>query len=395
MHICFLTHEYPLPGIRHGGIGSFINTLGKKLVRYGHRVTVVGAGYFDDKYICHEGIHVFPVPHSKWPYAGFIDNSRRINAVLKSIQQRYPIDVVEAPEAGLAFIEKINLVKYVIRMHGGHHFFTIAENRPREKWKVFQEKRSFQKADGIVAVSRYVMETTQKFLHIPQPVRIIYNPVDLELFSGADANRTKTNELLFVGTICEKKGIRQLVQAMPLVKKEFPDVRLKIVGREWYFPKTGRSYTAYLRTFIDPSVKEHIQFIGPVPHHLMPALLEQAEVCVFPSHMEAMPLAWMEALAMGKPVVGSKEGPGPEAITDGKTGLLANPYSPEDIAERIRYLLYHKDEAKAMGRAARSDVLDRFDVNKCVLENCTFYKEVFSQGSKNRYAISDRHTRRS
>lgn len=393
MHICYLTHEYPLPGIKHGGVGSFVRTLAKKLVEYNHRVSVIGAGYTDEEYVCDAGIHIYPIQHSKWLYAGFIENSMRINDMLRKIHKINPIDIVEAPEAGLAFIEKDPSIKYMIRMHGGHHFFTIAERRRKEKWKVLQERRSFKKADAMIGVSEYVVSTTRELLPFSQPATVIYNPVDVQSFSEADETKINSNELLFAGTICEKKGIRQLVQAMTIVKEKHPDVILKIVGRDWYYPKTGKCYTDYLKTLIDPGVKEHIRFIGHVSHDQMPYYIQQAQVCVFPSHMEAMPIAWIEALAMGKAVVASTSGPGTETIVHGKTGLLANPYEPEDIAEKISYMLTNREAAKAMGKAARLDVIERFDINNCVLDNIRFYEEQIANHSTTIYEISGDHAR--
>ena len=60
--------------------------------------------------------------------------------------------------------QKIKNIKYVIRLHGGHHFFAEAENRGINKWKGFQEKRSFKKADAFIAVSNYVKNHTATYL---------------------------------------------------------------------------------------------------------------------------------------------------------------------------------------------------------------------------------------
>lgn len=66
------------------------------------------------------------------------------------------------------------------------------------------------------------------------------------------------------------------------------------------------------------------------PDHLI-----KTDVCVYPSYMEAMPIAWLEGLAMEKKVVASKIGSGLELVKDNKTGLLINPYFPEDIAKKL------------------------------------------------------------
>ncbi|MGX7835767.1 hypothetical protein ACWKSR_11515, partial [Campylobacter fetus subsp. venerealis] len=87
-----------------------------------------------------------------------------INRQIREINSQQRIDVVEATELGLAFIEKIPTISYTIRMNGGHHFFAESENRGVDPWKAFQEKRSFSKADVVFGVSDYVVNHTLKYL---------------------------------------------------------------------------------------------------------------------------------------------------------------------------------------------------------------------------------------
>src|SRR5206468_802636 len=108
--------------------------------------------------------------------------------------------------------------------------------------------------------------------------------------------------ILFVGTVCEKKGVRQLVQAMPRVVQAAPHARLCVVGRDWKDPHTGESYTEGLRRQVPPGLEGQIEFKGPVENASLPDLMARASVCVYPSHMEALPVAWLEGLAMGKAV---------------------------------------------------------------------------------------------
>lgn len=378
MHICFITQEYPLPGHTHGGVGSFVKTLAEGLVKSGHFVSVIGADYSPHGVVIQNGVKIYALGISKWRIGKFFDNSRKINRLFRKINSSHPIDIIETPEMGLAFINKIKGIRYVIRMHGGHHFFSIAERRPKEWWKVFQEKRSFEKADEFVAVSNFVAYTTKRLLNLKKNINVIYNPINISQFPKADPRKINDNELLFIGTVCEKKGIRQLVQAMPIVKNVFPSVSLRIVGRDRKFGKAGHSYIEHLKKFIDRSVVNNIEIIGEVPNKQIPAFLEEAEICVLPSHMESMGIAWVEALAMGKPFIGSKEGPGPEIVIHERTGLLANPFDPADIAEKIIYMLTHKEKARAFGEAARVDVMERFNFNKSILDNIEFYKKVIS-----------------
>jgi glycosyltransferase involved in cell wall biosynthesis len=376
MHICFITHEYPKKGIAHGGIGTFVQTLAQEIVLKGHQVSVIGLNNLQkNEYEEDLGVFVYRIKRSKLKTVGTLINAYRINKKIRNINAKTPIDILESNENGLALIKKIKNIIYIIRMHGGHHYFSLYENRPRQIKKVLLEKFSFKKADHLVAVSQFVADITLKELNIKNEVTVIYNPVNTRKFNQVDYSKAIPNSLLFVGTICEKKGIRQLLEAMPIVKKEIPNVTLKVVGRDWFFPD-GTSYVKYLKSHINSEILSCVEFVGVIPNTEIPSYIEKAEICVYPSHMEAMPLAWLEVLSMGKQFVGSDIGPGHEAVNNTRTGILCNPYEPEDIAEKIIWMLENKENAIVMGKNARKDMLDRFNINTIVNTNLLFYKKV-------------------
>jgi glycosyltransferase involved in cell wall biosynthesis len=134
----------------------------------------------------------------------------------------------------------------------------------------------------------------------------------------------------------------------------------------------------FLEKEINAAIRPHITFLGVIPNPEMVHYIEKAEVCCYPSHMEAMPLAWLEVLAMGKTFIGGSTGPGPEAVVDGVTGLLANPHDPKDIAEKIRYCFTHPDECLQMGIQARIRVIKEFVTEVTINKNIAFYKSIIS-----------------
>jgi glycosyltransferase involved in cell wall biosynthesis len=119
-----------------------------------------------------------------------------------------------------------------------------------------------------------------------------------------------------------------------------------------------------------------VVFKGSVLNTLIPSIYNQARICVFPSHMETLGLVAPEAMLMEKPVIFTNKGPGPEVIKDGITGLLCNPHSPEDIAEKVIWMLQHPVEAQQMGKNARKDILQRFDVEVILKQNIDFYQSI-------------------
>ena len=379
MHICFLTHEYPKPGYSHGGVGSFVKMLAPALAALGHRVSVVGQSYDSkDEITFEQGVAIYRYAKKKKPLITWLLAARAQNKLLAKIHNEHQIDIVEGSELSLAFVSKISKIRYIIRLHGGHHFFAEAENRGINRWKGFQEKRSFSRADAFIAVSHYVKTHTEKFLSYHQkPVAFISNPIDLNLFHPRP-QQLRSSKIVFAGTVCEKKGVRQLIQAFPIVKSKFPRATLELFGRDWFY-SDGRSYTSEMIALIDstmPQYKDAITFHGAVPQADLPQVFASGSVCVFPSHMETQGLVAPEAMAMEQAVVFTELGPGPEIIDDFKTGLLCDPHNPEDIADKILWVLSQPEKALALGKAARQAAIKNYDVNYIVQRNVEFYHSV-------------------
>jgi glycosyltransferase involved in cell wall biosynthesis len=381
MHICFVTSEFPKIGFPHGGVGTFVATLGKALVEKGTRVSVVGLNYEQkEEYELINGIHVYRLRSKKVKGLQWYFNSKTISNKIREIHHSDPIDFVETPELGLAFLPKQKGINYVIRMHGGHHYFALSENRKKEWWKAFQEKRSFRKADYIISVSDYVGKTTRRLLHLEDRViKTIYNPIDVAKFFDATNSNTVPHTILFAGSIVEKKGIRQLVESLNYLVDKFPDVKLLIAGRNGNIPGTSQPYLPILERSVVAKIKNNITFLGVMPNDQMPKLISDAHICCYPSHMEAMPVAWLEVLAMGKIFVGSTSGPGPEAVEDGVTGVLANPFDPKDIAEKIEWVFSNPESAAEMGKKARLDIISRFSLDVIVDQNITYFSALLQK----------------
>ena len=379
MHICFIAHEYPKLGFPHGGLGSFVKTIAEALVKNGIKVSVVGLNYTpQNEYTVENGVAIYRIKRFRIKGLSWWLNFSAVNKKIKEIHKQDPIQVVESPELDLAFINKIKEIKYVIRLHGGHHFFAEGENRGINWWKGFQEKRSFSHADAFIAVSEYVKKHTEKYLsYHDKPIKVIFNPINLDVFAPQNV-AVESNNITFAGSVCEKKGIRQLIEAFLIVKEKFPEMELNIYGRDWFFPD-GSSYINMLRTDVLPMIHPFdtdVIFHGAKAYAEIPKIYAKARLCVFPSHIETLGLVAPEAMAVSKLVVFTNKGPGTEIIQHGKNGLLCNPYDPNDIAEKIIWTLKNEDLVKQISVAARKSVLDRFELTNLVLENLQFYKTI-------------------
>lgn len=374
MHICFLCNEYP-PG-RHGGVGSFTQTLGRALAANGCSVTALGV-YPIEKTIREDdqGVSVIRLPHAGVRGAGYLVNGHRLASELKALNRQLPIDVVDGPELSFANLRLNGPTAKVIRMNGGHHFFTTMLGWRPAIWRGWQEKRSFARANELCAVSEFVAEKTRNLLKLgDRPIEVLPNPVDTERFKPRPVIQEEDGLIVFTGTLCEKKGVRQLLHALPRIVARVPHARLLIVGRDTVDPVTGASFRSRLERSIEPGLRSHVEFRDFVENHHLPQTLARASVCAYPSHIEAQGIVIVEGMAMGKAVVTGGTGPGPELIEDDISGMLCDPHDADSIAEKVVGLLENPQLRRQIGARARLRAVSKFSVETLVGRNADFYK---------------------
>lgn len=224
----------------------------------------------------------------------------------------------------------------------------------------------------VVGNSQAVVEHLHRGAHIPvSRLRLIPGGVDLGRFSKATAlSRASLRVpesarlLMWVGRLDPIKGLDELVDAVALLRD--PSVHLVLVGE-------GEYESAIRRRINASGLSGHIRFAGRRDD--VPNLLAAADVFVFPSRTEGMPNALLEAMAVGLPIV-TTDVPGcRDLIVDGRTGLLAPPGRPDELADRIRRLLSDSGLAGALSRAARLSA-EKHAWEACVQRYAALYRAV-------------------
>ena len=377
MHICFITHEYPSKGRKTGGIGVFVQTLGKALTANGHIVSVIGSyttnnqiEYQDDK------INIYDIPKPKIPFLKWWQYKNNLVKTIHKINTKTPIDILEGAESSFAFLPKFKDIKKVIRLHGGHSFFTSCANDKINWRKKYIEQLSINKCDGIIGVTNYVLQTTGKLLNFGKAkTTIITHPIDTDLFKPIPHILEIPYSLTFAGTNCKKKGLYELCQAIEILYKKYPNLKLWIVGKDSKH-HNDLSYQQFLKNTFLPKLNRNIQFIGAINQHELKTFYAKAQICIFPSHMETQGLVAPEAMAMKKLVIFSNTGPGPETITHKKNGLLCNPHNPSDIAKQIEWVFNNQSHINDIKNKAYQSAIKKFNCSRAVKENLKFYQSL-------------------
>ncbi|MBN1488178.1 MAG: glycosyltransferase family 4 protein [Anaerolineae bacterium] len=162
--------------------------------------------------------------------------------------------------------------------------------------------------------------------------------------------------VITLGKQTARKRFEVLLKAMPYVWRRYPRTQLLLAGAEG--PETPK-----LREIIAGFSQEqqaHITIVSDFPDEEKPHLLAAGDLFVLPSGEESFGIAFVEAWACGKPVIGSRTGAIPSVIDEGQDGLLAAYEDVESYAHAIMELLENPQRSKEMGKAGRQKVLERY-----------------------------------
>lgn len=179
-------------------------------------------------------------------------------------------------------------------------------------------------------------------------VEVLTNAVALPDIAEVRRAQEREPVLLFLGEICRRKGVSDLVRAFARIVGESPGLRL-VCG--------GAGSVSELRALAnDLQVPEHVSCPGWMNPERKRAALAGAAIFALPSYAEGMPMAVLEAMSWGLPVIASPVGGVPQLITHDYNGLLVAPGDVEGLAAAIRRLMQDPQLRQRLGSAARATI---------------------------------------
>lgn len=159
--------------------------------------------------------------------------------------------------------------------------------------------------------------------------------------------------LLFVGRLAREKGVDVLLHAARLLVDQQVRFNLRIVGN-------GPEAERIKELCAELGISEHVKFSGTIPPREMGDVYQGADLVCVPSRRDPLPTVVLEAMASGRPVIGSNDGGIPFMISDKETGILVEPGSAEALAREIAALALNRRLLRRMGECAASVVRTRF-----------------------------------
>jgi glycosyltransferase involved in cell wall biosynthesis len=406
MRICLISREYP-PDTGWGGIATFANHLALGLTALGHEVEVIALAKDKAKTVEQDGVKVHRVePHQIdgslgaaslcMPYSCYV--LRTTTALWKKFSEIHcqrPFDVVDSPELLAEGIVPAvtKAAPLLIRLYTPHSKF-IAEqlhnvtNSFDHQFVAMLERIAMLNADVITSPSDDLAEYVSGDLNYPlDRIKIVRNPIDPDKFSpdGPKAiPADRSLKVLFVGRLEERKGIRYLIDAVPEVARNVPNVRFIILGDDTNNGKGQSSVMAELKeTIVRNSCGQYVEFIPRVPLAELADYYRSADVCVVPSVYDNSPYTCLEAMSCGKPVIGTSSGGTREYIVHDESGMIVPPRDAESLARALVKLLREGDERKRLGNNARKRVIEKFHRDEIARQTVELYHEAQSAFARN------------
>ena len=304
--------------------------------------------------------------------------------LITKLVKRFKIDLIHAhfayPEGFAGLLAKNSTGKpLIVTLHGYDILMdpSIGYGIRLNKHCDFIVRKVLREADKIFVASRYVYQEALKTGCSSKRLIYIANGVDVKRFNPNmdDSIIKKKHNIVNRQVIFSlrwhepKNGIEYLIKAVPFVIREIPNA-IFIIGGSGILRKHHEKLAKKLR------VNQHVLFVGHIPAEELSLYYAACDVFVIPSIVEAFGLVTVEAMACGKPVVGTNVGGIPDTIEDGVNGFLVEPRNPREIADKIVTLLQDPELRIEMGVKGAQIAETKFNLEKRLDKIVEFYSQL-------------------
>lgn len=332
-----------------GGVENYVYNLSKELIKSGHEVKIICAN--EPKYNKEE---INKIKQKRLGFIGKIANTnitpslpfRILNEDFDVLHTHMPTPWSADWSAVVSAAKKKPLVLTYhndIVGNGIANYIAKVYNKTALKFLLKRAEKVIVSHSNYLQSSPYLQGHRKK-------IEIIPAGVDIERFKPG---RTEVEDTVFFLSLLDEfhryKGLDYLLEAMKLVKKEIPRVKLKVGGE-------GKLLGYYKQKVASLDMKENVDFLGYVPDERIPELYRNCTLFVLPSvsaSQEGFGIVLLEALACGKPVVSTGIVGVAEDIKKYNTGVIVKPKDTRSLADAIIQVLHDEKETKRMGSNGR------------------------------------------
>jgi glycogen(starch) synthase len=406
----FLSQNYPPDPL--GGIGRYVHLLARLIAARGHQVHVLTRGEGHDRVDFEDGVWVHrcvvrdfaapepgngadaPLPAHIWNY------SMTMLAEAREIATRRRVDCVHAPiwdVEGIAFLRD-GRFPLITGLHTTLDGFLDSnpERRLDDKFMrtfaapvLAAERELLLASDGILANSRAIIDEIESAYGLClDRARLRVVPRGLEDWYALPSDPpTPLPEgmvrVVYAGRLEPRKGIDVLMNIAPDLLDRHAKLQLDIVGDDRIVGPDGRTWRErFERRLAGHPGRDRVVFHGAVSDERLRGFYRAADIVLAPSRFESFGLVHLEAMMMGKAVIGCRIGGMSEVIDDGRTGLLAKPGDEASLRDCLERLLADPELRRRLGKAARADYLARFGAERMAEEEEDFLLTIASRAGR-------------
>jgi len=372
LKICFVSFEYP-PFII-GGAGRYAENLANELSKLGHNVYVIApiTKGLQTNSACGTNVNVSRVPIINIPSLRFLTFQLRLSKAISSLEKEVgKIDILHANGISDVIIGNSKYPRVVTV----HHAIKDIQQRSSMKLSfrgfvseenpigAFMERKSLNKASKIISVSNATKKFLVEHYNIPdRNIHVVYNGIYADHYTFSEEEIKEVRSLFGIDSdekliLCApgrfdepRKGIKYLLEALS-------NIFLQVVSKCII---TGSGEKSIFNKYLSNLPQGRVQFPGLLDEEIKRRLFAACDVFVLPSLLEGCPIAILEAMAAGVPIVSTNVGGIPELVKEGRNGILVDPRNSNQLAEAISSLLLNEGISKEMGKNNYNDAREIF-----------------------------------
>lgn len=244
-------------------------------------------------------------------------------------------------------------------------------------------KAMLGRAQAVTVASTTSLDIVRALSSRPDRIRLVPNGVDVCKFRPVrNSSRIRRSLgvahskyiLLSVGGLIERKGFHYIMHALPYILQQFPSTLLLLGGDGYYRPQLER-------LAIDNGVRSHVKFLGSVSRRSIVRYYQATDVFFLLSIQEGFGNVLIEAMACGKPVIGSNKGAMGDIIRNGRNGFIVDEKDAKDVAEKTCWLLGSERVRQQFGRLSREAVCSGYTLQHRAQRMYQVYGEVLEAQS--------------
>lgn len=376
MHIVFVTTELAADHHPSGGLGSFSANIAKIFSKHGHKVTVILASVKEENVTMDDNIHLHTLYIKKPLWNCFnqaakalaiftkenrdeiriflinLYKGRQVKRAIRGINKREKIDMIHFCNHGALSLSVDKKIPYVVRISSFLNIYNGGANQPNGSTRYEDnrlsirdrlEDHALRKADYVISPSYLIAGIARENLGLnPKVIESAFvlnkGEWDYEIYNKLLKDR---KYIIHYGRLSYFKGTHIVADMAKALLENYPDIMLVLAGNaRMMTDEEGKEiHPADLVKRKAEEYGDRVIYAGCLDRGQLYPLIENAQICLLPSRMENLPNACIEAMAMGKIVVGTDGASFEQLIDDRKNGFLCVRDDPASYMEAVNEIM--------------------------------------------------------